>query len=130
MGIVSEPWGEGKGLVATNYRDTSGDRGWTEGQGRQSGPAEGRPRHAGPAARDGRTHEVSRAGAGICNGGCKNNVWRESPLATEMLLSASDSRSGAGRNCSSWSEQRERESGLDCSGTSARCFRTYVVYPA
>jgi hypothetical protein len=79
MGIVSEPGGGGKGLVATNYRDTSGDRGWTEGQGRRSGPPEGRRRHAGthatvpprtggrrqegPAARDGRTHEVSRAGA-------------------------------------------------------------------
>ena len=84
MGIVSEPWGEGKGLVATNYRDTSGDRGWTEGQGRQSEPPEGRrkpegthatvpPRVAGrrperQRARDGRTHEVSNAGAGIWPG--------------------------------------------------------------
>ena len=42
MGIVSEPWGEGKGLVATHYRDTSGNRGWTEGQGRRSGSPEGR----------------------------------------------------------------------------------------
>ena len=84
MGIVFEPWGEGKGLVPTNDRDTSGDRGWTEGQGRQSEPPAGRRRHAGthatvpprtggrrpegPAARDGRTHEVSRAGAGMWSG--------------------------------------------------------------
>ena len=47
MGIVSEPGGGGKGLVATNYRDTSGDRGWTEGQGRQSEPPEGRRRRGG-----------------------------------------------------------------------------------
>ena len=80
MGIVSEPWGEGKDLVATNDRDTSGDRGWTEGQGRQSGPPEGRRRPEGTHAaappcgaghgRDGQTdrrrgpHEVSRAGVG------------------------------------------------------------------
>jgi len=80
MGIVSEPWGEGKGLVATNDRDTGGDRGWTEGQGRQSEAPAGRrrpegthatvpPRAAGrrperQRARDGRTHEVSNAGAG------------------------------------------------------------------
>ena len=47
MGIVSEPWSEGKGLVATNYRDTSGNRGRTEGQGRQSEPPAGRRRPAG-----------------------------------------------------------------------------------
>ena len=59
---------------------------------------------------------------------CKNNLWRESPLATEMLLSASDPCSGAGRNRSSWWKERERESGLDFSGTSAKCFRTYVPH--
>ena len=36
--------------MATNYRDTSGDRGWTEGQGRQSGPPEGRRRPEGTHA--------------------------------------------------------------------------------
>ena len=54
MGIVSEPWGQGKGLVATHYRDTSGDRGWTEGQGRQSEAPAGRRRPEGTHATEGR----------------------------------------------------------------------------
>ena len=43
-------------------------------------------------------------------------------------MSASDSRSGAARNCASWWKEGGREFGLDFSGTSARCFRTYVPY--
>ena len=31
---------------------------------------------------------------------CNNNLWRESPLATEMLVFASDPCSSSGRNCS------------------------------
>ena len=64
------------------------------------------------------------------NGGrrCKNNLWRESPLATEMLLSASRSCGDAGRNWSSWWKERERESGLDFPATSAKCFRTSVPH--
>jgi len=44
MGIVSEPWGEGKGLVATHYRDTGTgvDRRPGEAVGTSGGPAETR----------------------------------------------------------------------------------------
>ena len=44
MGIVSEPWGEGKGLVATHYRDTGTgvDRGPGEAVRASGGPAETR----------------------------------------------------------------------------------------
>jgi len=50
MGIVSEPWGQGTGLVTTDHRGPSGDRGWTEGQGRQSESPEGRRRQEGTHA--------------------------------------------------------------------------------
>jgi hypothetical protein len=71
MGIVSEPWGEGKGLVATNYRDTGGDRGWTEGQGRQSEAPAGRRRPEGTHATEGRGQgeEPRSGGAGVQRGG-------------------------------------------------------------
>ena len=81
MGIVSEPWGEGKGLVTTKAQGHQRGGGWTEGQGRQSEPPEGRRRHAGtdtavppgtggrrhegPAARDRRTHEGPGLGPGF-----------------------------------------------------------------
>ena len=50
MGIVSEPWGEGKGLVTTKAQGHQRGGGWTEGQGRQSEPPEGRRRHEGTHA--------------------------------------------------------------------------------
>jgi len=48
MGIVSEPGGRGKGLAAVSRRDSSRDRGWTEGErGRHDRPEsqESRGRH-------------------------------------------------------------------------------------
>jgi hypothetical protein len=49
--------------VSAHDRDPSGNRGRTEGRGRQSGPPAGR-RPEGPTARDGGPHEVARAGPG------------------------------------------------------------------
>jgi len=68
MGIVSEPGGGEKGLVAANSKDTSGNRARTEGQGGPSEPPEGWWRHKEKAARNGRTHQVSHTGVGIASG--------------------------------------------------------------
>ena len=80
MGIVSEPWGGGKGLPRTKCRGPCGNRGPSEGQGRLCGAPKGRrrprgthasvpPRAAGCgqpgwAAHEQWPHEVSRTGAG------------------------------------------------------------------
>ncbi len=59
MGIVSEPWGQGKGLVTTNYRDTSGDGGHGLGRrgsfrrhGGEERPTPGQPGRAAPVGEE------------------------------------------------------------------------------
>jgi hypothetical protein len=75
MGIVSEPWDQGKGHVTRNYRDTCGDVGWTEGQRRESEPPEDRRRHEGT-----RKHPLHIQGAeGTDTSWSKTEIWGSIP---------------------------------------------------